>query len=649
MMSGSSSSFSFLKRMKVQQESRSYHSNLSFQRNSNDNTQSSHVSALQALNHFETIFQQAMLQLQSEMSKWEDHSEKDSTQSPQQPQKRKLSNDLCELLCSLACAPNTTFLALKNNPAACFGSSVGMRAHLLHRQAQYIVLKGLFQEWFDLSTLKNMFVVQKNDSRNLYKYPIYKLEEATLSRKDAESESSQPSQQPQQLYMDDTFFLCSVWDSLMSSSAIAPKVDGQEIFTRQNLIVNFYWLFTRLKFNPNSNKTLLEYTRKVLDGYEKTKKAYVSAVKREDVDYSTTVTYDVHENAFPFTRRTYTQDEFDWFEDLETDLPLHLGSCFKAIEIFTRMSSQPSENPFQMMKDMDECLKVNINNPYILYLKTSLCGLYLPLVREGPELFRIGNDSIHAALNIMKNHVNIHLTSASPSLDRLSKTRFDLSDEEQDMTDTEHADQNRSKEELHIPDLKFTPLLFLKATFQITAASVPSLSQMLRLQLAQTALRDLQQVERFSRMPNEYIFLCAKGQAYIFLQHYEKAFQSLSAIEKFENVVSSEAIIHAICSSASCMIALGHAQLCLEKIDHYIAKYDHHPALILLKLDCQRESCRSKDGLKTVLLSYQELANSLMNLANTNQATFSKYYLQVIELMKHVQKSIEDPSIPDSW
>ncbi|KAG2378627.1 hypothetical protein C9374_008266 [Naegleria lovaniensis] len=549
--------------------------------------------------------------------------------------KMEISNELVQFVRSVNSSAHTIHAALGQDPKLFFGSSVGMRAHLLHRELHLIFLKALFQEWFDLQALKSFFVGLEPSTGLLYKYP-----KSTPQKQQHSYETSESTTIP---FKDDTHFLCTVWDAQLTLAAAPSEFGNKRVFTREVLIANFYWLFTRLKDIPLDKQNLFDYAKLVMDGYKATKEFYVKGVNK-DVDYSKTITHDAEENAFSFTRRTFSEDEFDWFEDLETNLPLHLGACFKTIEIIARIKKYGDHT--QMLADLDECLKINPNNPYILYLKGSLCRHLLKTPTTHLTVnyyYQVGIESCNAALNILKNQVNIHFTSASPHLDRLSKTRFDTEDDSLDSNDDEEYN------EAPIPDLKFTPILFLRSTIHNEVASDPKLIPALKLQYATHALNDLKQTERFSRMPNEYSFLINKGQTYYFLRQFDKALMAFAAIEKFETILTPSSMIHAICSSVNCMIELGHAQLCLEKLEEYIVKYNHHPALVAHKLDCYRVSCRSKDDLKKILPMFQEFADSLKNISQKDPHSFIKYYPETLRFIETLQKAIDDPLTPERW
>ncbi|KAG2388883.1 hypothetical protein C9374_000322 [Naegleria lovaniensis] len=599
-----------------QEERRAFHSSLRFFEQQ-ERTSNHECSSLTLL---EEQFQQVIQQIHSEMSQWNDDHPPSST--PKTSHHRKLSNILLmELFRLVDLGPGAMLSKLQEVDSA-FDR---MRDYLLYRELHLIFLKGLFQEWFDIQKLQTLFE-HDNPHGGIYKYPKLAATDTTV----------------QPCYKDETHFLCCVWDSKVAIAAALPRgVGNRRVFTKQDLIANFYWLFTRFRDMPTEKQALIDYAKMVLNGYKETKEAYLKSVRRENVDDFNTRMYDVMENVFAFTRETFTEDEFDWFEDLETNLPLHLGACLKAIEILSQFKHYQDYS--QMLKDLDNCVKINPNNPYILYLKASLCRHLMSDPRqETVAFYQAGIESCNAALDVMKNHVNIHFTSASPQRDRLTKTRFDA---ENDINSNEEDELAQEP----IPDLKFTPILFLRAGIYNLYAANPSLHPSSKIRAGMSALNDLKQVERFSRMPSESSFLNTKGYAYYCSQQFEKAATCFAAIEKFEHVISRASIIQAICSTATCVMELGYTDFCLEKLEEYIVKYNHHPSLVAHKLDCHRVSCRSKDDLKNLLPMLHNFANSLKNTSQTDPENFKRYYAETIGYIEKFQKIVDNPSFPERW
>jgi hypothetical protein len=64
------------------------------------------------------------------------------------------------------------------------------------------------------------------------------------------------------------------------------------------------------------------YTHEIVREYERIKKLYTTPNPAND-NIENLVSYDAQENG-SYLERVFTEDEFDWFEDIETNLPINL-------------------------------------------------------------------------------------------------------------------------------------------------------------------------------------------------------------------------------------------------------------------------------------------------------------------------------------
>ncbi|KAF0983263.1 hypothetical protein FDP41_010328 [Naegleria fowleri] len=484
-----------------------------------------------------------------------------------------------------------------------YESSVGMGILNISKQAQLLAAKGIIQEWFDMESLKKYIRPEELRAETVI-YP--------------------------EGVMDDTFLLFQSQEAQISYSAYVYPAGDLYPYNRYSLIGSAYFLFLRLKDCPTMTnaETLMNYIKEVVREYNRVKQLYISAKKPEkDIDYSTTITYDAQRNAYSYLRKTYTEDEFDWFEDLETNLPIHLGAFIKACEMVSQIDFIPDKT--KVISALDECLQINPNNPYILHMKAAC---YRALNTEPldanmvVENYLKGVETCDQALEVMKK-AKVHY------LQKLEKTRL----EENEVT--------LLPENARVNDLKFYPIHYLKGML-LHATAESDLSPEFRHQYGSKALECFAQVESFSRLPCDFNYLVSKAQAYYACDMFEQTLGVLSPVEKFQGLVDNSSIVTAIVIAANAMISLGYADVCMEKLEEYIKTYDNDPRLRFEKVMCKEFLSRSKDHYRDIVKEYKELLEETQQSTDPNVLAVSP---MIQTRMQYLQEAIVNPAYAERW
>ncbi|KAG2391823.1 hypothetical protein C9374_013308 [Naegleria lovaniensis] len=486
---------------------------------------------------------------------------------------------------------------------AFYESSAGMGILNICKQAQLLAAKGIMQEWVDMDSLK-MHVRPEELRAGTVIYP--------------------------EGVIDDTYILFQSQEAQISYSAYVYPAGDLYPYNRFSLIASAYFLFLRLKDCPTmvNADNLINYVKEVVREYNRVKQLYMSSKKPEkDIDYTTTVTYDAQSNAYSYLKKTFTEDEFDWFEDLETNLPIHLGAFIKACELVSQIDSVSDKT--KIITSLDDCLRINPNNPYILHMKAA-CYRALNVEVVDPntivENYLKGVEICDQALQVMKN-AKVHY------LQKLEKTHF----EENEVTSL--------PEDQRVNDLKFSPIHYLKGVL-LHAAAESDLPPEFRHQYGLKSLECLSQVESFSRLPPDFNYLVTKAQAYYACDMFEQTLGVLAPVEKFQGQVDNASIITAIVIAANAMISLGYADVCMDKLDEYIQTFNNDPRLRFEKIMCKEFLSRSKDHYREIVKEYQDLLQEIQHSSDPHNLTTVP---MIQARMNYVQETIDNPAYAERW
>ncbi|KAG2392178.1 hypothetical protein C9374_012430 [Naegleria lovaniensis] len=428
------------------------------------------------------------------------------------------------------------------SPKFFFSNTLGMKILDICKQAQLLAVKGVLHEWFHLNELKKF--VRPTDLRwkeHFFIVPIHEMDDAYY------------------------LFLCLV--HLLSNAAYA----NQKPFfphNRYSLIASAYFYYMTL-YDSSNKRPISQYEHivQLAQDYRNMKKLYLEQDKNNN------------------------EDDFDWFVDLETNLPIHLGAFIRALEIVAQRmdldeeaSEDLSEELWKALVRLDsECLELNPKNPYILYLKI-VCyrcwivqqtdsGLALEHIFKAIEL-------CEQALEVMNSAKTHYL----PKLEKLMLEKTTLA----------------APEEKRINNLKFTPFLFLKSSLLWHATEeLPSDQGYL---YATQALDCITQVESFSRVPVYHgIHLYQKAFCYYACNQFEQVIHLANVFSnEFKDLIEEQSlIIDVILLAANSILALGHAERCMEKLEEYLVEYNHHPMLrfekLVSKIPCQIQERLTRD------------------------------------------------------
>jgi len=178
------------------------------------------------------------------------------------------------------------------------------------------------------------------------------------------------AQYPSSVMSDGRFYVSALFETLMVH---ASHPDSHH-YSKENLIAACTMLLLSLRGISQRGGDEGTFVNYLVEEYEKTRQHYMKA----------TMT---------------AEDEFDWFEDLESGIPMHLGSLLKSLNLV--FSVTPETGP-DVMKQFDEYLQKDPQNPYLYFLKGKAYFL-ASLSRSGPKFEVECMECIDKALSMVKN------------------------------------------------------------------------------------------------------------------------------------------------------------------------------------------------------------------------------------------------------
>lgn len=409
-----------------------------------------------------------------------------------------------------------------------YGMNIGSATTLLLAQC-------VAKECFELDDLKKLYSPEQIREQTSINYEV-------------------SAQYPQQV-MDDTFYLCSLFDTLIASASQPSTTSSVVEYSKENLIAASYLLLICLRGTTMLTPDTLAYAQYILEEYGKSKDRYVKS-------------------------NVMSEDEFDWFEELETGIPIHLGSLVKAISATYNAKSQ---NKTQIIEIIDEAIQKNPQNPlmYFLKAKSYLMGLQLKDKDSIRELGLKAIESADKALDILKSFKPLPLP-------KISKTQFCN-------YETDHVER--------VNDFKFLPIHYFKALTFTVLTKVANQPQQ-KHEYGKKGWEAMSHVELYSRLPYSVPLLMNK--ASLIGEEYEKILETLSAVYKFfpiERVAQYQAIL----TRAGIMIKLGRFESCLQMLNEVVDKFDNDQQIVLRQIYCHEKLARSKEDLSKVLQMYNDL------------------------------------------
>ncbi|EFC38437.1 predicted protein [Naegleria gruberi] len=245
--------------------------------------------------------------------------------------------------------------------------------------------------------------------------------------------------------------------------------------------------------------------------------------------YSTPSEGDIDKSWTDILERVYSEDEFDWYHDLETDLPIHLGGMYNIFKEFIRNSQDGS-----MLRVLEEESKRAPNNPYIPYIKLI-----------------VTNDisCTDQCLNIL---ANAYSPSRVEDLKRIEL--FEIF--------------KNKKPHLRIKDFKFFPQLLPRVKYQ-SRNEAPDI-------LDSTVLLD--QLEYYSRIPSHVDLIVVKFLVHLKAGRFEEALQNYQFLSYFEKSLTNE-LLFLTTRAVRAMLILGYHIEAIELVEKFKDKYgDKYPA-----------------------------------------------------------------------
>ncbi|EFC41374.1 hypothetical protein NAEGRDRAFT_58811 [Naegleria gruberi] len=483
-----------------------------------------------------------------------------------------------------------------------YNSSIGMKSYILMKKVELLLLKGVNQEWFSLEELQRAFNPEASVEPFRYLYP-------TGSK------------------VDDTLLLFSIYEAQLSNSAFVPQIQNINLSTKESLIAACFFVFFRIRGGPGDLNELCNYAESLSSAYEITKNAYTNAKQITDMD---TLKNNAHQNAFSYLDRTFSEEEFDWFEDVETDMPIHLGNFIRAIKATTELNAKfDTVNREAILDILEECVNAEPENIYLHYLyaySVTATAQTLQYTQESQA-----NEHYLVAISHLEKALQILSTMPMLPYPNISKNQFS---------------EVESKQQVErINDLKFTPISLLLAHVYARASKTADSVEASQMH-GNNGLYYSSQTELYSRHPNIPILYMNQGVCYHSCGMYESAIEAYATVDQYDfDLHNKNIVVEAFFGATNCMVDLGLADQCLEKIDIYIEKYKQDPRVFLQKLLCKAVLLKSKDELTPLLGEFKEFKESIESLKVTDPSVYNfvSYHLECIENLANAR--VETPNL----
>ncbi|EFC38331.1 predicted protein [Naegleria gruberi] len=189
--------------------------------------------------------------------------------------------------------------------------------------------------------------------------------------------------------------------------------------------------------------------------------------------------------------KRFSEDEFDWIYDLETELPLNINGMYN---IFKSITTKQTKDEIIDICD-DEMVKSPLN-PYIPLMKGVLFN---------------NSESINQALEILKNSKQINIDT----LHRIHQSNL----------------YNNETTKERINDLKFTPILFWKCHFENSNSNVSDW---------------IHQIETHSRFPTHYNLIQLGLTSSFRNGNYTRVLDFIQLMKHYESQIPTDELFESI-------------------------------------------------------------------------------------------------------
>ncbi|KAL9645808.1 hypothetical protein ABK040_003540 [Willaertia magna] len=475
-----------------------------------------------------------------------------------------------------------------------YTSSIGLKVWDIVTKVKLILLKSIIQEWFSINTYQESFPKME--------YIPGELE-------------------------DDRLYFNRLFDVCLSNSAFVPLLPMTSFipYTRESFIASIYFVMNRLRNAPIMTNDFVNYVKEIVREYPIIKERYLNAkiVTGDDIKKYQMI-YE-QDKEVTYLEKKYSEQEFDWFEDIETNLPLNLSSLIKVIEAY--LSYPQDMNRFNGL--IEESLKIDPNNFYTMLVKANYLKFVPPKDEQHvTELAIEAKELCERGLEILKEAKPLPLR------------------EEIKLEEGEVLPEREN-------DLKINSFHYEIAFANIVLAETPGLALDMRHSYSKKAIEEFQLVELFTRFPLEGSYYLAKGNAFYSLDTFEQAIKCYQYVDKYSSKLPKQSVIDAIVNSCNCLVAMGYAQMCLEELDKYIEQYEGDIRLRLEKVYVEDMLCKSKAELAIVKDKYASLINEVSSPSFVMTDEIRPYVQRSLDYAKgkvvELETAINDPKIPSAW
>ncbi|KAL9645810.1 hypothetical protein ABK040_003542 [Willaertia magna] len=474
-----------------------------------------------------------------------------------------------------------------------YTSSIGLKIWNIVTKVKLLIVKSIIQEWFTM---------------NVYLEILPKIEYI-----------------PGELE-DDRIYFNRLFGAYLMHSAFVPLLPMTSFipYTRETFIASIYFIIYRLRNGPVMLSEFLNYMKEIVREYPIIKERYLNAKIVTTIGEEDKMVYE-QDKEFTFLEKKYSEHEFDWFEDIETNLPLNLSSLIKVIEGYLYFSQDID----RFHKLLEESLKIDSNNFYTLLVASNYSKFVIP--KDHQHLTQISLESIE---------------NCERGLEILQKAKPLPLREEIKLEEGEVLPERKN-------DLKLFPFHYEKGYSSIIFAEVPELAVDLTHSYSKKAIEEFLKVELFTRFPLDGKYYLIKGNAFFSLGMFEQAIHCYQYVDKYSSKLPKQSVIDAIVNSCNSLVAMGYAPMCLTEIDKYIEKYEGDIRLRLLKIYVEEVMCKSKADLTDVkekcINIIKELSDPNFKIADDSRPYFNNSLEYVKRKITHLENSINDPNIAETW
>ncbi|KAL9656484.1 hypothetical protein ABK040_005248 [Willaertia magna] len=466
-------------------------------------------------------------------------------------------------------------------------SNIGLKIYHLIAKVSLLMVKSFIQEWFTIN-------VYCNSHFNLRKFKVKKETDE---------------------YEDDRFYLDRIIETVVLPSftflcpfpPLAP-LSSLIPFPREYIILKVYNLIYKMR-NVNILNIHEDEIKELLENYELCKFRYLNAKPNMENIYEMKYEQDKNIN---YLEKKLTEDEFNLFEDLETNLQLNLKSLMKMFEAFLYLKSD--YNKFNEL--FNECLKIDENNFYALQLKVN----YLMLkYSENSELIsdRLmeGYELCNRVLTILQN-----VQHSLPIREDLDQKINEIPKDEREYLPTDNR----------IIDLILNPFCYPLALFSLYLIKFNLLPRNEVDSYFITAMISFTMCELYTRLPLRGAYYLEKADLYFIGNSLEKAVSSFEKFEKYFDRFNKENIIFQFEKYATCLLRLGKPVECREMLDKYVKLYNGHFRMKWLQFRVEYITSETNEQLEKIKEKLEQFINELSEFTNAS----------VVEVLNNAQTTL---------